>query len=252
MNTDKSLKPIYDSLLPELLAIPEERVVHVNRALAPVISTVSEALDEVRKLVESSGSLPGLDAALVDRLDRCLVALEYANLCYRTRAQPHDDELPELKKKAVELRKCWLMDLEMWRVRGLIDLTPIEGVAVSNAYDQVALRLQLMVAFMRQHWDMLQGHFLTLEDLNAGDELALQMLRACALRKQRTEESARASEMQKRAFTLLLRTYDRVRRAVELARCDEGDASSIAPSVYQHRRDRRGGIEGRGGARAES
>ena len=243
-----SLKPIYDNLLPELLAIPEERVVHVNRAIAPVISTASDSLDEVRKLVESSDSLPGLDTALVDRLDRCLVALQYANLCYRTLAQHHADELPELKKKAVELLKRWLLDVEPMRIRGLIDLTPIEGVVLSNAYDQVALKLQLTTAFLRHHWDLLQGRCtLRLEELDTGDELALQMLRACALREQRTAESARASEMQNRAFTLLLWTYDRIRRAVALARWDQGDAASIAPSLYQHRRFRRRDVEEREG-----
>ncbi len=41
--------------------------------------------------------------------------------------------------------------------------------------------------------------------------------------------------MRARAFTLFSRAYDQVRRAVNVLRWDEGDADSIAPSLYAGR-----------------
>jgi len=40
------------------------------------------------------------------------------------------------------------------------------------------------------------------------------------------------SEIRARAFSLLMRTYGQVQRAVEYLRWDHGDAQEIAPSVY--------------------
>jgi hypothetical protein len=45
-----------------------------------------------------------------------------------------------------------------------------------------------------------------------------------------------ASNNRQRAFTLLLTAYSQVRRAITYLRWNEGDADSIAPSLYAARR----------------
>lgn len=57
-----------------------------------------------------------------------------------------------------------------------------------------------------------------------------------------TVTPAEAADRKVRAFTLFTTAYDQVRRAVTFLRWNEGDADSLAPSLYK----------GRGGSRSAS
>ena len=73
------------------------------------------------------------------------------------------------------------------------------------------------------------------EELEAADALAGQVLTGIASRTGTSTEVADAADIRRRAFTLLLDTYNDARRAVAYLRYKEGDADSIAPSLYAGR-----------------
>ncbi|MFS8069892.1 MAG: hypothetical protein ACMG6S_26300, partial [Byssovorax sp.] len=62
---------------------------------------------------------------------------------------------------------------------------------------------------------------------------------------------AEAADRKLRAFTLFTNAYDQVRRGVMYLRWDEGDADSLAPSLYKGRGGPRGASADKGEASGE-
>jgi len=56
------------------------------------------------------------------------------------------------------------------------------------------------------------------------------------LRHEVPERATEAADVRRRADTLFVRAYDEVRRIVAYLRWHEGDADSIAPSLYAKRK----------------
>jgi hypothetical protein len=69
--------------------------------------------------------------------------------------------------------------------------------------------------------------------------LALRLTRLIGLKEQGPALLAAATELRTRAFALVLRTYEETRLAVAYLRRREGDADSIAPSLYSGKARRR-------------
>jgi hypothetical protein len=72
-------------------------------------------------------------------------------------------------------------------------------------------------------------------ELEPADKLAQRIVRVVGLREQCPAMVAAATDLRLRAFTLLFRTYDNVRRAVTFQRWSGGEADKIAPSLYAGR-----------------
>jgi len=89
------------------------------------------------------------------------------------------------------------------------------------------------VSVFRGNWDAIRGKTAcTTEELDRAEKLATRMLRLVGLREQAPAMTAAWSDTRTRAFPLLLRHYDAVRRAVAYLGWNQGDADAIAPSLY--------------------
>lgn len=89
---------------------------------------------------------------------------------------------------------------------------------------------------LRDAWPQIAGKCGTEPgELEHAERLAGRILRAVGLREQAPAQSSAVTETRLRAFTLLTRTDDDVRRAVSFLRWREGDADAIAPSLYAGR-----------------
>ncbi len=79
----------------------------------------------------------------------------------------------------------------------------------------------------------------TFEDIEAASRMGLRLTRIAGLREQGPARLAAATDQRLRAFTAMIRTYEDARFGIEFLRRREGDAESIAPTLYNGGRRRR-------------
>jgi hypothetical protein len=93
---------------------------------------------------------------------------------------------------------------------------------------------------MQDAWPQIQGKSATTaDDLKTANQMSTRLMRIVGVREQSLAIVAAASETRLRAFTQLIRVYEDARRAVTYLRAAEGDADTIAPSLYPGRPRRR-------------
>jgi hypothetical protein len=105
-----------------------------------------------------------------------------------------------------------------------------------NGYKNIAFDVLGLVALLREHWATIQNKTaVRSEELEAAERLADRLVTAVGLRDQAPVALTAAVATRLRAYTLFMRSYDEARRAVEYLRWHQGDADSIAPSLYAGR-----------------
>lgn len=93
----------------------------------------------------------------------------------------------------------------------------------------------LVRAFREDAGALLGKSPVTREELDHAAELAARVIEAVGAKEQAPPETAEATLLRQRAFTLFTRAYDEARRAVSFLRWSEGDADIIAPSLWAGR-----------------
>ena len=116
---------------------------------------------------------------------------------------------------------------------GLFDATRIKECKRTVGYRPLATDVFTLVALFKEHWSVIQSRTpVTWQLLQDAGRRATELLEAVGLREQAPLVLAATALTRHRAFTLFLRAYDDVRRAVVYLREARGDAEAIAPSLY--------------------
>ena len=196
------------------------------------------------------GALPGLLALraaivaeltnfpirLLDRLEIYALAAWYAHLLALPPASADNPAKP-LLEEAGPLRENLLSDAEALARRGFLDPATVAEIRaghgnVDTANDLVALSALFWLAWATIH----DKTAATEEEVKRAGDLGALLLAALGVREHGVVVApAEAADRRARAFTLFVRAYDQVRRAVGYIRWDEGDADLVAPSLYKGR-----------------
>src|SRR5262249_15280667 len=103
-------------------------------------------------------------------------------------------------------------------------------------YKNVAFELVDYANLLKRSWPAIAGKTaLTPQEISDAKNLGMRLVHAAGLREQAPLLAAEAAKIRAQALVLLIRAYDEVRRAVIFLRWKEGDADSIAPSLYAGR-----------------
>src|SRR5262249_7556305 len=120
--------------------------------------------------------------------------------------------------------------------RGLFDGDHLQSLKRARKYLRLGSDVAVLARMFRERWDELAWRTATsLEDLDAAEELHERITFAVAQRSQQSRPVERAAEERLRAFTLVARAYDQVRRAVIYVQWDERDFDRIVPSLWAGR-----------------
>jgi hypothetical protein len=104
----------------------------------------------------------------------------------------------------------------------------------------VAHDVQILTMVLHENWAKVAGKCgATAEEVEHAAKLAIHLQRTVGERERREPAAASPADLRARSYTLFVRAYDDVRRAIIYLRWHEGDADSIAPSLFA----------GRGGSR---
>jgi hypothetical protein len=177
--------------------------------------------------------------AAFDRLEDYALGLSFAQADYSVVSEPPDN-LSTLSAEATRLRAMLLADARSLATRGTFDRATLAHLKGRRGYLNVAEDLQTLALALEASLIQTNGKAATmLSDLHAASRIALQLTRVVGLRAHAPKLRAAAAERRKRAFTQLLLVYEDARCAIQFLRARQGDADSIAPSLYRGRPRRR-------------
>jgi hypothetical protein len=126
MPTGPSSALAYESLLPELLAIPDEDLRGARLDVTAAISAVARLLSTLRALGPTlEAGWDGFDFAQLDRLELCTLALHHAES--RFRRLPGDVVCELIRQKAATLFLAAYDDLQH-NVQRLLDPPPLPAL----------------------------------------------------------------------------------------------------------------------------
>ncbi len=233
--TSTSSTEVLKRLRPELLHIPTTALRPVNLDITAMVVTIMGTLPALRELrpvlVAAVGEAYGVH---LDKLEACAQAAGQARADYLIAATPTD--LAGVSEEVVAARDLLLADVMPFIKRKLILPTELGELRGNVGFRNQVLDLQQLIAVFRKHWDAVAAFTpVKAADLDAADALARRFLDALGVREQGPASASELADLNQRAFTLAVNTYDEVRRAVAFLRWHEGDADSLAPSLWAGR-----------------
>jgi hypothetical protein len=240
LGDDALASAIFARVKVELAALRKNEYLPIDIDLAVTMNTVFDTLPELQAVREQiHKEMPGFDISQLDKLEDYALGLSYAEARYRA-ANLRPDELQALTNESVNLREQLLLEARGQVHRGLVgesQLAPLKG---ELGYDSLARDLMALTNLLQEAWPKIQGKTPIAEnDLAQASCLATQLFRVARLREQGPSCVAEAADLRLRVFTMLLRTYDDIRRAVKYVRARFGDADCIIPSLRAERAQRR-------------
>lgn len=221
-------------------AVPEREVMPLNIDIQAAITLVRGAWPRlVAERAAIAGLLSPAQLEAFDRIDEYALAAGHLHALYLFTEKP-DARTSELRTRAAELRDGLFIDARALARHGLLDGQRLAAFERRPGYRNTAFDLLGLVNVLRDAWPSVAGRTaLRAETLLEAEELANELSLAIGARVRAPEVVARAAFERQQAFTLLARAYDQARRAITFLRWDEGDADSIAPSLYGGRKRRR-------------
>ncbi|MGK3986025.1 hypothetical protein WME99_23465 [Sorangium sp. So ce136] len=234
----------FDRILPEIEALSPDRLIAIKVDIPRAVSQVLGVLPGLLALRPAIAEhLQTHDVALLDRLETYALAAWYAHLQWLSSGGA-ENALKPLLAEAIPLRENLLGDAEALARRGLLDAATVAEIRAGQGHIDMANDLVALSALFSASWSAITGKTAaTEEEVKRAGEIGPQLLAALGVREHgKGPGPTEAADKRARAFALLVHAYDQTRRAVSYLRWNEGDAETIAPSLYK----------GRGGRAASS
>ncbi|AUX33521.1 MULTISPECIES: hypothetical protein [Sorangium] len=227
----------YDRALPEIEALSPEQLIAIKLDIPRAVSQVLGVLPGLLALRPAiAEALHKHDIALLDRLETYALAAWYAHLLWLSTGAA-ESALKPLLAEAAPLRENLLGDAEALARRGLLDADAVAEIRAGQGHIDTANDLVALSALFSGSWPEISGKTAaTEEEVKRAGEIGPQLLAALGVREHgKGPGPTEAADKRARAFALLAHAYDQTRRAVAYLRWNEGDAETIAPSIYKSR-----------------
>ncbi len=230
-------------LKPEMAALRPDALGKINIDISQAVSLTLGVLPGLAALRPEIAKLPDFEISHFDKLETYALGAWYAYLLALPPASPSNPVQP-LLEKAGALRLLLLSDAEALAARGFLDLESVQAIRAGKGNLDTANDLVALSALMSASWSRIENKTAaTWEEVHYAGDLGPLLIAALGVREHGTTATpAEAADRKLRAFTLFTTAYDQIRRAVSYLRWNEGDADSLAPSLYR----------GRGGSRSAS
>jgi hypothetical protein len=227
------------SVKPELMTIPTTSLRPINLDIPTIILTIMGALGALRALRALIVAVLGeAQAVFVDKLPVYVQAVSQAHTDYLIALSPVN--LQAMSDELVVKRDVLVSEATTLVKRKLIRAGELGELRGNVGFTNQIFDVFQIVTLLRKHWaDVEPNSGVTLAELDDAERLAQRFAQALADREKAASQTGELAEMRQRAYTGLLDTWDQVRRAVGYLRWNEGDADSIAPSLWANRGSRR-------------
>lgn len=230
------IEEAYKRVREEIAAVDDAELVAVNIDLPTASGVVKAAvrrLAPLRDALVAGGRL--LDPATFDRLADYADAAVYLHSEVKRQGAP-EDATPALYDEAIRFRDSVVTLGRLLVQLELVEPGLFEQVGSVGGYRNVGVELIGLCTTLLQRLPALEGRCpLSEAQLLRGRALGNMLLEAADQRGVDTKRGTPLHKERQRAFSLLSRRYDDVRRAVTYLRWREDDADALAPSWYAGR-----------------
>lgn len=205
-------------------------------------------VDVVHAFTVVAGSLPeiaehrpAIDRMLpdfvedIDMLTTYGYALLHLHAEWRTMLNT-PDVMPELAAQAFKMRETFIDDMTALSRRNLLDSADLHLLRGTTGHKNVAADLLDLTRVLRRNWDKITGKCgIDIGELERATTLAMQILLVVGHKEQAPARTNALTLERRRAFKLLLDTYEAVRRALRFILPTQADVDRVAPSFYHSR-----------------
>ncbi len=226
---------------PELAALAAEELapitVDVSAAVTAVLAAAPKILAHREEIVEQ---LPLHPIEPIDELTTYAHGAWYAHLLH-TYASGSPESAKAMIDEAQKLREDLLVAAEALAHRGMLDADVVAKIRKGQGHADTANDLTTLAQVFTASWSKV-GSKTAVErsEVDRAAELGPAVMVAIDVRKHGAK-STDTDGQRTRAFALLARAYDGCRRALSYLRWAEGDADTIAPSLFKKRAGRKPG-----------
>jgi hypothetical protein len=226
---------------PELAALAAEELapitVDVSAAVTAVLAAAPKILAHREEIVEQ---LPLHPIEQIDELTTYAHGAWYAHLLH-TYASGSPEAAKAMIDEAQKLREDLLVAAEALAHRGMLDADVVAKIRKGQGHADTANDLTTLAQVFTASWSKV-GSKTAVErsEVDRAAELGPAVMVAIDVRKHGAK-STDTEGQRARAFALLARAYDGCRRALAYLRWAEGDADTIAPSLFKKRAGRKPG-----------
>jgi hypothetical protein len=230
-------KHAFESLQARMATLAAESLQPIKVDIGRAAMIVIAAEPRIRALLPEMKRLPDFSVEHVRDLRDLALAAWYAHTSYR-RADDQT-EVTHLGADALVLRQSLKRQAQAFAALGLLNAQDLATIRGSTGHWDVARNLVQLVQLLDRAPPPITVDRTELERAaNTAAQLTL-ALGSREARRQGKIEKPEGAIARARALTLLATSYSEVRRAVTYLRWREGDADTIAPSLYVGRPRRR-------------
>ena len=225
----------------EITALTPEELVPLSLDVSAAVTAVLAAAPKIREHRDAiAEELPKHPVRHLDNLESYALATWYTQIVH-TYASADPEAAKNLIEEAGKLREGLLIAAEALAHRGLLNADAVAKIRKGSGTTDAANDLVALAALFSSDWGKVSSKTaVERHEIDRAAELGPAVMVAVALRKQGNKKTDTEGQ-RARAFTLLTRAYDSCRRALAYLRWKEGDAESIAPSLYKKKPGRKPG-----------
>lgn len=239
-NAESSVELAFRASVPELLALPKDKLLVVNVDVQSAVCLGLAAPERLQvwrdRIIDE---LPRFDISAFDRLEQYAKALMHAQVEY-TLARKSPADIRGLTEATRCRYQVLMNDARALASRGLLSPDKLAAFPAGRRRSDRILALSALIKVLKNAWPRIQGKTaLTLSELEQADEQAMQLMFALAHQKKPLKDLAKITELRQRAFTVFANAYTQIRRAIQYLCPDAKEAERILPSLYPRQRSAR-------------
>jgi hypothetical protein len=242
------LRKAFEHVKPELAKLRRAELVVLNVDPIAAAATMRTALPRLNALRPSlEKSLSDFDFSNLDKLETYALALIHAHSLFVCAKLP-PERLAALATECTTLRAQLLVDVSALAKRGFVKGVRPNALGRSTSYRKLASDILTLAGLISDDWAVIASHCgVTKEELARAEVLADELIQAVGQRDRAPDLIAEATLDRQKVYTLCVRAYDQMRRAVTYLRWERGDEDEIAPPLSGKRR--RGSKKGNSAAK---
>lgn len=232
MKTKNETNKAQNTVQALLATLAPHEIITVNADVPEVVEQVLSVRGVMRELRPQIEQLSDTKIERYDALEAIAWALSDANTAY-TVAPDVEDGLPEMLQRGVAMRSTLGANFVPLVAHGMLTAAQVSACSQEQGYRGVGTDLRGQVCLLRGLWKTIEGRtLLDAKQIDAAHALGTQLIEGAAARGMREEARKEQGVARQKLFSLLVREYNEVRRAVAYLRWNEGDADELVPSLY--------------------
>ncbi len=229
---DMTLAECFEATRAEIEALPRESLKQVFVDLAIAAMTVSGCQQKIARFrAQVVEVLPKTNMRYFDELERYVGALQHAHAMHNLLLE-EEAPIAEWADQLAENHELLSNTAEIAATQGLMNASVLASVKIRNTNALLITNTMKLVDLFRHHWPKLENKtMLTLDMLAAMESDARRLARAIGARDQRIAAISASADTRNRTYSVFVRAYSEVRRAIGYIRWFEGDADLYAPAL---------------------